>query len=157
MAAVTKLHANPIAGFPPNNINWIHLEGSPNFDYPIDYWLAVLGARPETGNIDFLVKWAPDSYCHFHRHFGDTTTLVLEGEHHIVETTATQTLHKIRRPGHYAHTPSGDVHMEYGGPAGTVVFFSMQAADGRLFDILDKDENVIGVATIESLLSGKLS
>jgi len=156
MAAVSKLPVNPVSGFPPNSIQWVHIEGSPHFDYPIDYWLAILGARPEKGSIDFLTKWAPDSYCHFHRHLGDTTTLVLEGEQHIVETTPTQTLHKIRKPGHYARTPGGDVHMEYGGPEGAVVFFSVQAVDGRLFEVLDKDENVLAVATIENFLSGKL-
>lgn len=156
MAAVSKLHVNPVSGFPPNSIKWVHIDGSPKFDYPIDYWMAVLGARPEKGSIDLLAKWAPNSYCHFHRHHGDTTTLVLEGEQHIVETTPTQTIHKIRTPGFYSHTPGGDVHMEYGGPEGAVVLFSIQAADGRLFEVLDKDQNVLAVATIESLLSGKL-
>ncbi len=157
MAAVSKLHENPISGFPPSTINWVHIEGGPEFDYPINNWLAVLGARPEAGRIDFLVKWEPDAYCHFHRHLGETTTLVLEGEHHVVETTATQTVHKIRKPGDYAHTPGGEVHMEYGGAEGSVLFFSMQVADGNLFEILDKDKNVLSVATIEGLLSGKLS
>jgi hypothetical protein len=156
MAAVSKLPVNPTSGFPPESIKWIHIEGSPRFDYPIDYWVAVLGAQPEKGKIDFLSKWAPNSYCHFHRHLGETTTLVLEGEQHIVETTPTQTIHKVRRPGFYARTPGGDVHMEYGGPEGTVVFFSCQADNGRLFEVLDKDENVLAVATIESFLTGKL-
>ena len=157
MAAVMKLQSSPISAFNLNNLKWVHLEGGPEFDYRINYWLAILGARPEAGGLDFLVKWEPDSYCHFHRHLGDTTTLVLEGEHHVVETTATQTLHKIRKPGHYARTPDGEAHMEYAGPAGSLVFFSMQAADGRLFEVLDKDENVLSVATIESLVAGRLT
>jgi hypothetical protein len=157
MADVQTLQSSPISGFTLNSLKWIHLEGGPDFDYPINYWLAILGARPEAGGIDFLAKWEPDLYCHFHRHLGDTTTLVLEGEHHVVEATATQTLHKIRKPGHYTRNPAGDVHMEYGGPAGSLVFFSMQSADGRLFEILDKDENVLGVVTIEGLVAGRLT
>jgi hypothetical protein len=47
--------------------------------------------------------------------------------------------------------------MEYGGAEGSVLFFSMQVADGNLFEILDKNKNVLSVATIEGLLSGKLS
>jgi hypothetical protein len=47
--------------------------------------------------------------------------------------------------------------MEYAGSAGSLVFFSMQSADGRLFEILDKDENVLGVATVEGLVSGRLT
>ena len=157
MAAVTILQSSPISAFNLNNLKWIHIEGGPEFDYPINYWLAILGAKPEAGCLDFLVKWEPDSYCHFHRHIRDTTTLILEGEHHVVETTATQTLHKIRKPGHYSRTPNGEAHMEYAGAEGSLVFFSMQSADGRLFEILDKDEKLLGIATIEGLLSGRLA
>lgn len=155
MAAVTLPQASPISGFNLNNLTWIHFEGGPQFDYSINYWLAVLGSRPEVGGLDFLVKWEPNSYCHFHRHIGSTTTLILEGEHHVVETTANQTVHKIRQPGHYSRTPDGEAHMEYAGPEGSLVFFSMQSPDGRLFEILDKDENVLAVATVEGLLSGE--
>jgi hypothetical protein len=155
MADVSTLHI-PISDFNLNNLNWMHFEGGPNFDYPINYWLAVLGTWPEMGGVDFLAKWEPDSYCHFHRHLGDTTVLALEGEHHVVETTATPTIHKIRKPGHYAQNPGGDVHMEYGGKEGCLVFFSMQAVDGRLFDVLDKEENILGVVTIEDMVSGRL-
>lgn len=156
MAAVSKLPVTPVSDLALDHITWTHLAGSPRFDYPIEYWVAVLGAQPEKGRIDFLSKWAPNSYCHFHRHIGETTTLVLEGEQHIVETTPTQTIHKVRKPGFYAHTPGGEVHMEYGGPEGTVVFFSCQADNGRLFEVLDTEENVLAVATIEGFLSGKL-
>jgi len=117
----------------------------------------VLGTRPEDGRIDFLVKWEPDSYCHYHRHVGQTTSIVLEGEHHIVETSPTQTIHKTRTVGHYANNPAGDIHMEYGGPKGSVLFFSMHTPDGNLFEILDQNDNVLGVATIENLVSGKLT
>ena len=157
MAAVMTSQSNPISGFNLNNLKWVHLEGGPEFDYSIDYWLAILGARPEEGSIDFLVKWEPNSYCHFHRHLGETTTLILEGEHHVVETTDAQTLHKIRKPGHYSRTPDGEAHMEYAGPEGSLVFFHMQATDGRLFEILDKDEHILGVATIEGLVAGRLA
>ena len=65
MAAVTTLPSSPISGFNLNNLKWMHFEGGPEFDYPINYWLAILGAQPEAGRLDFLVKWEPESYCHF--------------------------------------------------------------------------------------------
>jgi hypothetical protein len=37
-----------------------------------------------------------------------------------------------------------------------VVFFSCQADNGRLFEVLDTEENVLAVVTIEGFLSGKL-
>lgn len=157
MANVQQLQSSLISGFKTDSIEWQHLEGGTRFDYPINYWIAILGAQPETGRIDFLSKWEPNSYCHFHRHLGSTTSLVLEGEHHVVATTATETVHKIRKPGHHAQNPAGDLHMEYAGPQGSVVFFSMQTEDGRLFEILDKDENVLAVATLEDFVAGRLA
>ena len=62
--------------FDDNAIEWMHLLGDETFDYPIDYWAAVLNARPD-GHIDMLFKWESNSYCHFHRHLVATTTTVL--------------------------------------------------------------------------------
>ena len=45
--------------------------------------------------------------------------------------------------------------MEYGGAQGTVVLFSMQADDGRLFDVLDKDLNLLTTTTVEDLMLGR--
>src|SRR3990167_2588617 len=82
-----------------------------------------------------LGKWAPNSYCHFHKHLGNTTSPVMEGEHHTVETLGRESIHKVRQAGCYAQKPDGDVHMEFAGPQGSVVFFSMQAVDGKLFEV----------------------
>jgi len=157
MAEVNELQSSPMSGFNLNNLKWYHLEGGPEFDYPINYWWAILGARPEEGCLDFLVKWEPNSYCHFHRHVGNTTSLILEGEHHVIDTTPTQTIHKIRKAGHYVSNPAHEVHMEHAGSEGSMVFFSMQSADGRLFEILDKNENILSVVTIDSLVSGRFA
>ena len=155
---MTKLQAVPtstLSGFKTGDITWHHLLGNPNFDYPIDYWIAVLGGNIAAGRVDFLVKWEPDAYCHYHRHIGASTTLVLEGEHHLVETTTTESVHKVRQAGHFARSKGGDLHMEYGGAQGTVVLFSMQADDGRLFDVLDKDMNLLTTTTVEDLMLGR--
>ena len=67
---------------------WLHFGADPRFEYPIDYAIRILGWSPDTQTVDFLGRWAPHAYCHFHRHLGATTSLVLEGEHHTVETVA---------------------------------------------------------------------
>ena len=149
---------NFVTGYKPDAIEWQHIVGSPRFDYPIDYWVAVLGVQPEIGQIDFLSRWEPNAYCHYHRHLGDVSLLVLEGEHHVVETTETETVHKIRKPGHFVRNAGGDLHMEYGGPEGAVVFFSCRAVeDGKLFDVLTKDGKVLVTATVDDFLNGKLN
>jgi len=156
MASVQPLQTQYRPDFRFADLDWHYLKGGPGFGYHIDYSLALLKAHPERGHIDFLVRWEPNAYCHFHRHVGDTTTLVLQGEHHVVETTATQVVHKTRTVGHYAYSPAGDVHMEYAGPAGTLVLFSMYAPDGRLFEILDRDNQVLTVTTIDDVVAGRL-
>ena len=142
------------AFFDDREIQWTHIEGGPEFDYPIDYWMAVLGYQEENGTLDLLVKWAPDSYCHFHKHVAATSTLVLQGEHHVVDVDAdgNELKHSVRPAGTYRHSPGGDLHMEYAGPEGAIVFFALQDPEGRLFDLLDKDHNVIGTTTIEEFV-----
>ncbi len=142
--------------FKTDDLQWARLSGGADFDYPIDYWVAVLGTQQEAGRADFLVKWEPNAYCHFHKHVGNTTVLVLEGEHHVVEESETETVHKTRKPGHLARNPPGDLHMEYGGPQGSVLFFSMQADDGILFEFLDRSGAVLRNVTVDDLANGNI-
>ncbi len=155
MNAVSPLH--PVAsGYKTDPIIWTRSIGSAKFDYPIDYWVAILGVQPELGRIDFLSRWEPNAYCHYHRHLGPMSVLVLEGEQHIIETSATETIHKVRKPGFFTHSPGGDVHMEHGGSSGAVVLFSCQAVDGgKLFEVLDKQGRVLATATIQGFLDAQ--
>lgn len=143
--------------YPSDDLKWMRVTGSPRFDYPIDYWVAVLHVDPAKGRIDFLSRWEPNSYCHYHRHLGETSLLVLEGEHHVVETHDHEKVHKTREPGFFSTNPGGDLHEEYGGPEGTLVYFSCQAVDGKLFDVVAKDGTVITTATVEDFTSGALA
>jgi hypothetical protein len=145
-----------IARLGSNHLDWQQLKGSPQFDYPIDYSVAVIRADSASGQIEFLAKWAPNSYCHYHRHSGRTSTWVIQGEHHIVETTETQILHKTRMPGFRGQSPAGEIHMEYGGAEGSTVLFLCEAVDGNLFDIVAKDGKLITTATIADFASGRL-
>ena len=151
-----KLLTDPTSHLQSNHLEWQPLKGTPRFDYPIDYSVAITGVDRDAGLIEFMAKWAPNAYCHFHRHLGRTMTRVLQGEHHIVETTETQTLHKTRRPGFQGLSPAGDIHMECGGAAGSTVLFLCEAVDGKVFDIVAGDGTVIATTTLDDFLSGRL-
>ena len=142
----------PSFRFDTGDLKWIHYEGSPRFDYPIDYDIAVLGHQEDLGRLDLLIRWAPESYCHFHRHVATTTSLVLEGEHHIIDIDhdGNEVHHDVRPVGTYCSGPGGDMHMERGGPEGSLVLFSMQEPTGRMFDVLDAEHNLLAETTIES-------
>jgi hypothetical protein len=151
-----KFLSDPSSLLHSSHLEWQQQKGSPRFDYPIDYSVAVTGLDREAGLIEFIAKWAPNAYCHFHRHLGRTMTRVLQGEHHIVETTETQTLHKTRRPGFQGVSPAGDLHMEYGGADGSTVLFLCEAVDGRVFDVVARDGTLIATTTIDDFVSGRL-
>lgn len=153
---IAGFSAEALSRLQSNHLDWQHLKGSPRFDYPIDYSVAVTSVDQGAGVIEFISKWAPNSYCHYHRHLGRTVTRVLQGEQHIVETTELQVLHKARRPGFQGQTPAGELHMEYGGPDGATVIFRCEAIDGNLFDIVDKDGTVLATATLDDFVSGRL-
>ena len=41
--------------------------------------------------------------------------------------------------------------MERGGPEGALIFFALQAVDGRLFETLDRDMNLLTSSTVEEM------
>ena len=138
--------------FDSDHIDWTHIVDD-QVDYPCDYQMAVLGSDPKTGRLDLIVKWPPNSYCHFHRHVADTAILVLEGEQHVIEIleNGSEGEHKVRPAGTYVLSPGGEAHMEYGGPEGATVFFALYAGDGPVFETLDKDMNVLQASTVAEM------
>lgn len=136
--------------------DWLHFGADPRFEYPIDYGIRILGWSADTQSVEFLGKWAPNSYCHFHRHLGATTSLVLEGEHHTVETVDGREIHQVRGPGDYAQKPGGEAHMEFAGPQGSLVFFRMEAVDGQLFEVLGRGERVLASTPLAEFVAGNL-
>jgi hypothetical protein len=140
------------AGFDLRAAKWLTWSSSPRFDYLIDYGVSVVDADIDTGRIDFLVRWAPHAYCHYHRHLGDTAATVIEGEQHLTELRPLETVTKVRRAGFSGRVPDGETHMEAAGPDGLTMLFSTYAADGRIFEILDPEGNVVNAATIASFV-----
>ncbi len=140
--------------FENDNLRWKHFTGSDRFDYPIDFYSALLSVRPE-GHIELLYWWEPNSYCHFHRHTANTTSLVLKGELHVIDVdlkTGKELGIKIRPVGDFASKEPGDVHMERGGSEGALVFFSLFTEDGSLAETLSQDGRVLSTSSIDPIL-----
>lgn len=140
--------------FENDNLRWKHFTGSDRFDYPIDFYSALLSVRPD-GHVELLYWWEPNSYCHFHRHTANTTSLVLKGELHVIDVdlkTGKELGIKIRTVGDFASKKPGDVHMERGGPEGALVFFSLFTEDGSLAETLSLDGRVLNTSSIDPIL-----
>ena len=135
------------------DLHWGHLTGSPRFDYPIDFYGATLSARDD-GHLDFAYRWAPNSYCHFHRHLCETTSTVISGELHITDfdDDGNELGTRVRGPGSYSHTSEHDVHMERGGPEGALVVFNLYAPDGLLAQTLSSDLTILHTSTAAAVL-----
>jgi hypothetical protein len=144
----------PSYRFDTSNLVWTHFEGSARFDYPIAYRVAVLGHQKDLGLMDLIIEWAPNSYCELHRHVAATATLVLEGEHHVIDIDedGTEIGHTVRPAGDYRTSPGGDLHKELGGPAGSTVLFHLYEPGGRMFDVLDDNLNLLATSTIQGLV-----
>ena len=141
--------------FDNENLRWRCFVGDDSCDYPIDYKAALLSIRDD-GHVDLMYRWAPDSYCHFHRHTAETTSTVLAGELHveIVDPNTGETLDtKIRKAGDCVHKEPGDVHMERGGPEGALVLFNLNAVDNSLAELLSRDCTVIGESKFDEILN----
>ncbi len=62
--------------------------------------------------------------------------------------------HRMRPAGEYGRSsgPEELPHMERGGADGALILYGCHAPDGRLFEFLDDDLNVITEVTIENMI-----
>ena len=138
-----------------DSFEWVEIE-EPDASYRIHHEMAILGWDGDAGTIDLLIRFDDEGgHCHAHRHVCTTSVLVLEGEQHLDELLPDgRRRPKVRRAGEY-HLTTGDPnpHRERGGAEGAVVFFSHHSADGRLYEIVDDDGNVVSTVTIDSLVA----
>ena len=140
--------------FENENLNWKRFQGGEEFDYPIDYASALLNANID-GHVDILYRWEPNCYCHFHRHTAEVSSLILDGELHVIDIdldSRKEIGSRVRSKGDYAHKEPGDIHMEKGGPNGALVLFNLYAPDGLLAESLNMDGSIIRKATVDQLL-----
>jgi hypothetical protein len=138
----------------PDAYAWKRVRGRPDSSYRIDHEMCVLGYDRAAGTIDLLIRFDDrGGHCQAHRHVTTTTVLVLQGEQHLDEMRPDGVVHKVRRTGEY-HLTTGDPHphRERGGPEGGVLFFSHHTTDGRLYEIVDDNNNVVHTVTIDSLI-----
>jgi len=145
------------SSFDSSRHRWRHVTGEPGLSYTVDHDYTILGYDLDAGTLDMVVRWRGNGgHCPIHRHTATTTVLVLEGEQHLVDLhpDGSRGKEKVRVAGDYALTV-GDAlpHLERGGPDGGLVFFGNHSSDGKLYELLDEDLNVVADVTMESLVA----
>ena len=137
---------------------WVKVPEDPDLSYSMHYDFKVLGWDREKGEVDFVLRFAADGgHCQRHRHLANTTILVLEGEQQLFDLKPDgSTEHRTRSTGTYHRSKGADAlpHMERGGDEGALVYYQCQSDDGRLFEFLDDDLNVIEEITLDALIDG---
>ena len=138
------------------NRRWIESYGDESSSYRVHLETSVLGYDRDAGTLDFLVRFDNlGGHCPAHRHITTTSVLVLQGEQHLQDMLpGGERVAKVRKAGEY-HLTTGDKHphMERGGPDGAIVFYSHHTTDGRLYELVDDDGNVIYVVTLDDLIT----
>ena len=99
---------------------------------------------------DMIVKFDPGARCMYHRHVAPCTSLVLEGEQHIIDQTeAGEKLRIVKPAGTFTSGVEDDMHVEGGGENGVIIYFSMRGASDRIYDLLDSKLNLKRAITIQ--------
>ena len=77
MSITAELITELPAGVDPAKLRWLQFTGTPKFDYTIDYGIAIIAADVAANRIDYLARWSPNAFCHYHRHLGNTAAAVI--------------------------------------------------------------------------------
>ena len=80
-----------------NNLNWHTYTDLSDPRYPIDYADAVLSVS-EDGRLEIVVKWQPNSFCHFHHHTADASSVILQGELIVIDVDPITARNWVKQP-----------------------------------------------------------
>ena len=123
----------PAYRFDDRDVTWRPFRGFNGLDYKL---LKVDEAR---GQVDMLMRFAPNQNCVSHCHLGATKTLVLEGEHRVYQTTEGGGVECSMRPaGTFSANEGDETHYEGGGPQGGIILLMMTAVEGTVYDLIDE-------------------
>ncbi len=140
----------------PDAFEWLEIEGSADLPFRVHHDLSILAWDRDAGTIDLVIRFDDQGgHCAPHRHITTTSVLVLAGEQHLTDLRPDGSRPQKVRPAGGHHLTSGDefAHLERGGPEGAVVFYSHHTDDGRLYEIVDPDGDVVHTVTLDSLVA----
>jgi hypothetical protein len=133
------------------DLDWDHFSDGEQFGKPVDYWGTTLSIRDD-GHVDVLYRWEPNASCHFHRHIAPLSSIVLEGELHVIDfENGKELARRVRKAGNYSQSDAVEDHLEVGGPQGALVMFSIYAPDGRLTQQLSEAHEILRTITAGDL------
>ncbi len=140
--------------FDEQSYKWVEIADDSD-SYKIRHDYAILGYDLAKGSCDLLVRWSGDGgHCIRHRHVATTTSLVIRGEHRLIDLyEGGRSESRVKRAGDYALSLGDAVpHLERGGDDGALVFFANHTQSGVLYELIDADLKVTHEVTIQELV-----
>ncbi len=142
--------------FDESSYKWVEVADDSD-SYKIHHDYTILGYDLAAGTCDMLVRWYGDGgHCIRHRHTAVTTSLVIRGEHRLVDLYEDgRTENRVKRAGDYGLSVGDAVpHLERGGDEGALVFFGNHTSNGILDELVDADLKVVQEVSIQDLVQG---
>ncbi len=142
--------------FDESSYKWVEVVDDSD-SYKIHHDYTILGYDLAAGTCDMLVRWYGDGgHCIRHRHTAVTTSLVIRGEHRLVDLyEGGRTENRVRRAGDYGLSVGDAVpHLERGGDEGALVFFGNHTSNGIMYELVDADLKVVQEVSIQDLVQG---
>ncbi len=127
-------------------VTWSQLEGIDHLSY------CLLDVDPERQIVDVMLKFDANKQILLHRHVALNHMLVLQGEHRLYEPDGS--VKEVRPTGRYTVShASDDPHREGGGDEDVVILFSIRGTNGKLYEFLDDDLNIVGEFNMDDFIA----
>lgn len=120
-----------------NLLDWKEVEGQPG------NYLKVLAIDEKRNRVDFLFRQDPNCEFARHSHLCTAVAYTLDGLWGYREGE------EMHFPGTYSYEPPGSAHTPFSSDRGMVVYASFQGTSPEMLSILDEDDNVVDVLTLD--------
>ncbi len=118
-------------------LDWQEVDGQPG------NYIKVLVIDDKNHRVDFLFKQDPNKEFARHTHLCTAVAFTLEGLWGYREGE------ELHFPGTFSYEPPGSAHTPYSTDQGMMVYASFQGTSPDMLEILDDDDNVVAVLTLD--------
>lgn len=137
LEAVKRTRFGDIENVNSGLLDWKEVEGQPG------NYIKVLVIDDKNHRVDFLFRQEPNKEFARHTHLCTAVAFTLEGLWGYREGE------ELHFPGTFSYEPPGSAHTPYSTDKGMMVYASFQGTSPDMLEILDDDDNVVAVLTLD--------
>lgn len=137
LEAVKRTRFGDIENVNSGLLDWKEVEGQPG------NYIKVLVIDDKNHRVDFLFRQEPNKEFARHTHLCTAVAFTLDGLWGYREGE------ELHFPGTFSYEPPGSAHTPYSTDKGMMVYASFQGTSPDMLEILDDDDNVVAVLTLD--------